>query len=111
MTLGFTLSYLALIVLIPLAGVVLRSASLGWAELWAIVADHRTLNALEISFGASLIAATVNAVFGLVVAWVLTRYRFPGRRILDAIRDLPFALPTAGAGIHLDSPYETNSWI
>src|SRR3546814_7467226 len=99
MTLGFTLSYLALIVLIPLAGVVLRSASLGWAELWAIVADRRTLNALEISFGASLIAATVNAVFGVVVAWVLTRYRFPGRRILDAIVALPFAMPQAVAGI------------
>ncbi len=111
MALGFTLAYLALIVLIPLAGVVWRSASLGWADFWAIASNRRTVNALEISFGASLIAATVNAVFGVVVAWVLTRYRFPGRRVLDAIVDLPFALPTAVAGIALTSLYAPNGWL
>src|SRR5690606_30314549 len=111
MALGFTLSYLALIVLIPLAGVVWRAASLGWAEFWAIASDPRTVNALEISFGASLIAAVVNAVFGVIVAWVLVRYRFPGRRVLDGIVDLPFALPTAVAGIALTSLYAPNGWL
>lgn len=111
MALGFTLSYLAVIVLIPLAGVVWRSASLGWAEFWSIATDQRTLQALEISFGASLIAALVNAVFGVIVAWVLVRYRFPGRRILDAIVDLPFALPTAVAGIALTALYAPNGWL
>jgi sulfate/thiosulfate transport system permease protein len=109
--LGFTLSYLALIVLIPLAGVVWRSASLGWAEFWSIATDRRTVNALEISFGASFLAALVNVVFGVVVAWVLVRYRFPGRRVLDAIVDLPFALPTAVAGIALTSLYAPNGWL
>jgi sulfate transport system permease protein len=111
MALGFTLSYLAAIVLIPLAGLAWRSASLGWVEFWAIAAEQRTLNALRISFGASLIAATVNAIFGVVIAWVLTRYRFPGRRVLDAIVDLPFALPTAVAGIALTSLYAPNGWL
>jgi sulfate transport system permease protein len=111
MALGFTLSYLAAIVLIPLAGLAWRSASLGWDEFWAIATERRTLNALQISFGASLIAATVNAIFGVVIAWVLTRYRFPGRRVLDAIVDLPFALPTAVAGIALTSLYAPNGWL
>lgn len=111
MALGFTLSYLAAIVLIPLAGLAWRSASLGWGEFWAIATERRTLNALQISFGASLIAATVNAIFGVVIAWVLTRYRFPGRRVLDAIVDLPFALPTAVAGIALTSLYAPNGWL
>jgi len=111
MALGFTLTYLTLIVLIPLAGVVWRSAELGWAEFWAIAGDRRTLNALRISFGASLIAATVNVLFGVIVAWVLTRYRFFGRRVLDAIVDLPFALPTAVAGIALTSLYAPNGWL
>lgn len=111
MALGFTLSYLAAIVLIPLAGLAWRSASLGWDEFWAIATEQRILNALQISFGASLIAATVNAIFGVVIAWVLTRYRFPGRRVLDAIVDLPFALPTAVAGIALTSLYAPNGWL
>jgi sulfate transport system permease protein len=111
MALGFTLSYLALVVLIPLAGVVWRSASLGGAEFWSIATDSRTMNALQISFGASFVAALVNAVFGVVVAWVLVRYRFPGRRILDAAVDLPFALPTAVAGIALTSLYAPNGWL
>jgi len=111
MALGFTLAYLALIVLIPLAGLVWRSASLGWSEFWRIAMDDRTVRALEISFGTSLIAATVNVLFGTVVAWVLTRYRFPGRRVLDAMVDLPFALPTAVAGIALTALYAPNGWI
>lgn len=111
MTLGFTLSYLALIVLIPLAGLVWRSAALGWGGFWDVAIDPRTVNALKISFGTSLVAALVNVVFGVIVAWVLVRYRFPGRRIIDAIVDLPFALPTAVAGIALTALYAKNGWI
>lgn len=111
LTLGFTIAYLTLIILIPLSGVAWRTAGLGWAEFWAIATDDRTLKALRISFGASLIAATVNVVFGTVVAWVLVRYRFPGRRIVDAAVDLPFALPTAVAGIALAAIYAPNGWI
>lgn len=111
LTLGFTIAYLTLIILIPLSGVAWRTAGLGWAEFWAIATDERTLKALRISFGASLIAATVNVVFGTVVAWVLVRYRFPGRRIVDAAVDLPFALPTAVAGIALAAIYAPNGWI
>lgn len=110
-TLGFTIAYLTLIILIPLAGVVWRTTGLGWAGFYAVVTDERTVRALQMSFGGSLIAALVNAVFGTVVAWVLVRYRFPGRRILDAAVDLPFALPTAVAGIALASIYASNSWI
>lgn len=111
LTLGFTLVYLSLIVLIPLAGVIWRSASLGWPQFWAIASDERTIQALKISFGASLVAASINVVFGVVVAWVLVRYRFPGRRIVDAAVDLPFALPTAVAGIALTAIYAPNGWI
>lgn len=111
MALGFTLAYLALIVLIPLTGLVWRSTSLGWAGFWTAALDQRTLNALKISFGTSLVAALVNVVFGVIVAWVLVRYRFPGRRIVDAIVDLPFALPTAVAGIALTALYAKNGWI
>jgi sulfate transport system permease protein len=111
MTLGFTLSYLGLIVLVPLAALALRSASLGWSAFWTLATDERTVAALRLSFGASFIAATVNAVFGLLLAWVLVRYRFPGRRIVDAVIDLPFALPTAVAGIALTSLYAPNGWI
>ncbi len=111
LTFGFTIVYLTLIILIPLSGVAWRSAELGWADFWAIATDERTLKALEISFGASLIAAVVNVVFGVLVAWVLVRYRFPGRRIVDAAVDLPFALPTAVAGIALAAIYAPNGWI
>lgn len=110
-TLGFSLAYLALIILIPLSGLAWRSASLGWADFFAIATDRRTLKALEISFGASLIAAAVNVVFGTIVAWVLVRYEFPGRRVVDAMVDLPFALPTAVAGIALTTLYAPNGWI
>ncbi|MGC4026029.1 MAG: sulfate ABC transporter permease subunit CysT [Mesorhizobium sp.] len=109
--LGFTIAYLSLIVLIPLSGVALRAAALGWSDFWALVTDERTLKALEISFGASLVAAIVNVIFGTLVAWVLVRYRFPGRRLIDAAVDLPFALPTAVAGIALAAIYAPNGWV
>ncbi|RLP27163.1 sulfate ABC transporter permease subunit CysT [Mesorhizobium sp. YM1C-6-2] len=111
LTLGFTIAYLTLIILIPLSGVVWRTTGLGWTEFWAIATDERTVKSLQISFGASLIAALVNVVFGVVVAWVLVRYRFPGRRIVDAVVDLPFALPTAVAGIALAAIYAPNGWV
>ncbi|ABC24195.1 sulfate ABC transporter permease subunit CysT [Rhodospirillum rubrum] len=111
MTLGFTLAYLGLLVLLPLAAVVIKAASLGPADFWAIATAPRTLAALRLSFGAALLAAAINMVFGLLVAWVLVRYDFPGRRILDALVDLPFALPTAVAGIALTGLYANNGWI
>ena len=111
LALGFTLTYLSLIVLIPLAALVLKSATLGFEGFWEVVTGPRTLAALELSFFTSLFAATVNAVFGVIIAWVLVRYRFPGRRLLDAFVDLPFALPTAVAGIALTAIYAPNGWI
>jgi sulfate transport system permease protein len=111
LTLGLSLAYLTLIILIPLSGLAWRSAALGWADFWAIASDERTLNSLRISFGTALIAAIVNVVFGTLVAWVLVRYRFPGRRIIDAMVDLPFALPTAVAGIALTTLYAPNGWL
>ena len=111
LTLGFTVTYLTLIILIPLAGIAWRAAGLGWEDFLAIAADERTLAALRVSFGASLIAAAVNVLFGTLVAWVLVRYRFPGRRIVDAAIDLPFALPTAVAGIALAAIYAPNGWM
>jgi sulfate transport system permease protein len=111
LTLGFSLTYLSAIVLIPLVALVLRSASLGWSDFWAIAADRRTLTALRLSFGASLAAASINALFGVLIAWVIVRYRFPGRRLVDAFIDLPFALPTAVAGIALTALYAPNGWL
>lgn len=111
LTLGFTLAYLSLIALIPLFGLFLRTADLTWGQFWATVTDARVLAAYRLSFGASLIAATVNVLFGAIVAWVLVRYRFPGRRLVDAIIDLPFALPTAVAGISLTAVYAHTGWI
>ncbi|MBX3598885.1 MAG: sulfate ABC transporter permease subunit CysT [Rhizobiaceae bacterium] len=111
LALGFTIAYLSLIVLIPLSGVGVRAAALGWDGFWAMVTDERTVKALQVSFGTSLIAAFVNVVFGTLVAWVLVRYRFPGRRLIDAAVDLPFALPTAVAGIALAAIYAPNGWI
>src|SRR3954471_13051975 len=111
LALGFSLAYLTLIILIPLSGLAWRSAALGWSEFWAIATDERVVKSLELSFGASLIAAAVNVVFGSIVAWVLVRYRFPGRRIVDAMVDLPFALPTAVAGIALTSLYAPKGWL
>ena len=111
LALGFTLTYLSLIVLIPLAGLVLKSATLGLAGFLDVVTGPRTLAALRLSFVTALIAASLNAVFGVIIAWVLIRYRFPGRRLLDAFVDLPFALPTAVAGIALTALYAPNGWI
>jgi sulfate transport system permease protein len=108
LSLGYTVAYLSLIVLIPLAGLGFRSATLGWDEFWRIATDERVVKALQLSFGAALLAAIVNTVFGVLVAWVLVRYRFSGRRWLEAAVDLPFALPTAVAGIALASLYAPN---
>jgi sulfate/thiosulfate transport system permease protein len=111
LSLGYTLTYLTLIVLIPLAGLVLSAASLGWTEFAKVAADQRVIHALIVSFGTAFAAALVNVVFGIIVAWVLVRYNFPGKRILDAVVDLPFALPTAVAGIALTALYAPNGWI
>jgi sulfate transport system permease protein len=111
LTLGFTLAYLGLIVLLPLAGLVARTFDLSPAELWAIASTPRVAAAFRVSFGTALIAAMVNVVFGLLVAWVLVRYRFPGHRLVDGLVDLPFALPTAVAGIALTALYAPNGWI
>jgi sulfate transport system permease protein len=111
LTMGFTILYLCLIVLIPLAGLVAKSAALSWADFWKTATDDRVLASLRLSFGASLAGAAINAVCGFVVAWVLVRYKFPGRRIVDAIIDLPFALPTAVSGIALTAIYAPNGWV
>ena len=111
LALGFTLAALSLIVLIPLAALVLRAGSIGPAEFLKIAQDPRVLAALRLSFGTALIAALINTVFGLLIAWVLVRYRFPGRRIVDAAVDLPFALPTAVAGISMAAIYAPNGPI
>lgn len=111
LALGFTVAALSLIVLIPLSALVLRAASIGPTAFWAIASDPRTLAALRLSFGAAFIAAAINTVFGLLLAWVLVRYRFPGRRFIDAAVDLPFALPTAVAGIAMAAVYAPNGWI
>ena len=111
LALGFTLLYLSLIVLIPLSAAFIRTASLTWVEFWNIVTTPRVLASYRLTFGASFAAALVNAVFGLLVAWVLVRYRFPGKKLVDALVDLPFALPTAVAGIALTALYAGNGWI
>ncbi|MBK6007693.1 sulfate ABC transporter permease subunit CysT [Ramlibacter ginsenosidimutans] len=111
LSLGYALLYLCLIVLIPLAALVLKSFSLSWDQFWAAVSSPRVLASYRLTFGASLIAALVNVVFGLLVAWVLVRYSFPGKRIVDALVDLPFALPTAVAGISLTALLAGNGWI
>jgi len=111
LTLGLTLTYLSLIVLIPLSALFLRTFELTWDEFWAKVTSPRALAAFRLSFGAALVAALVNAVFGLLVAWVLVRYRFPLKRLVDAFVDLPFALPTAVAGIALTTLYAPEGWL
>jgi sulfate transport system permease protein len=111
LSLGYTLAYLGLIVLLPLGALVLRASALGPAGIVAVALDPRVAAALRISFGLSLAAAAVNVVFGLLTAWVLTRYQFPGRRLLDAAVDLPFALPTAVAGLALSALYAPNGLI
>jgi sulfate transport system permease protein len=111
LTLGFTLFYLSIIVLIPLTALLLRPWELGWDGFAAAITAPRALAALKLSFGGAAIAALVNAVFGLIVAWALVRYRFPGKRLIDALVDLPFALPTAVAGIALSALYAQNGWL
>ena len=110
-TLGYTLVYLSLIVLVPLGALVVRTADIPLSQIWAAVTGPRALAAFRLSFGASIAAGLVNALFGLLVAWVLTRYRFPGRALVDALVDLPFALPTAVAGIALTSLYAPNGLL
>jgi sulfate transport system permease protein len=111
LTLGITVAWLGLIVLVPLAALAVKSTSLTWERFWAVVSDPRVVAALELSFGAALVAAVVNAVAGTIIAWGLVRYRFPGRKLIDAVIDLPFALPTAVAGIALTALYAPNGWI
>jgi sulfate transport system permease protein len=109
--LGLTMAYMGLIVLIPLSTLFVKPAALGWSGFWAAVSTPRALASYRLTFGAALLAALINAVFGLLVAWVLARYRFPGRKIIDALVDLPFALPTAVAGIALTSVYAEHGAI
>jgi len=111
LTFGYTLFYLSIIVLIPLLALALKAATVPFGEIVEIATSRRTLSALRVSFGSSLIAALVNVVFGVIVAWVLVRYKFPGKRVFDAIVDLPFALPTAVAGIALSTLYAPKGWI
>jgi sulfate transport system permease protein len=111
LTLGITLTWLSLIVLIPLAGLMAKTATLTWARFWETVSSERTVNALALSFGGAFVAAIVNVIAGTIIAWCLVRYRFPGRRLADAIIDLPFALPTAVAGIALTALYAPNGWL
>jgi sulfate transport system permease protein len=110
-TLGYTLFYLGLIVLIPLSAAFLKTSTMGWEAFWHAVTSPRVLASYRLSFGGALIAAAVNALFGLLVAWVLVRYTFPGKRLIDALVDLPFALPTAVAGIALTAVYAGNGWL
>jgi sulfate/thiosulfate transport system permease protein len=111
LSLGFTLFYLGLIVLVPLSTLVLKTSTLGWRAFWTTVTDEEVVAAYKLSFGASALAALANTVFGGLVAWVLVRYRFPGKRLIDGLVDLPFALPTAVAGISLTSIYAPDGWI
>jgi sulfate/thiosulfate transport system permease protein len=111
LTMGFTLFYLSAIVLIPLAGLVIRTLELSWADFWRLATTPRALAAYRLTFGASLIAAVANAIFGTLLAWVLVRYEFPGRRFIDAMVDFPFALPTAVAGLTLANLFAANGWV
>jgi len=111
LSLGFTLFYLGLIVLIPLSAVFLKTFSMSWDDFWKAVSSERVLASYRLSFGASLIGAALNVFFGGIVAWVLVRYSFPGKKIVDALVDLPFALPTAVAGIALTALYSSNGWL
>jgi sulfate transport system permease protein len=111
LTLGFTLIYLSAIVLLPFAALILRACELSWAEFWRMATTDRAMAAYELTFGASLLAALANAVFGTLLGWVLVRYEFPGRRILDAMVDFPFALPTAVAGLTLANLFSDSGWL
>src|SRR4051812_18834585 len=111
LTMGFTLFYLSAIVLIPFAGLIIRACGLSWEDFWKLATADRALSAYRLTFGASLIAAVSNAIFGTLLAWVLVRYEFPGRRFMDAIVDVPFALPTAVAGLTLANLFAANGWL
>jgi sulfate transport system permease protein len=111
LTIGFTLLYLTALVLIPITGLVIRALGLTWADFWRLATTERALTAYQLTFGASLVAAAANAAFGTLLAWVLVRYTFPGRRLIDAIVDFPFALPTAVAGLTLASLFDKNGWL
>lgn len=111
LTLGFSVAYLSLLILIPLMVLMLHAASVGPEKFWQLATDPRLVSALKVSFFSAVIAALINVVFGTILAWVLVRYRFPGRRLVDAMVDLPFALPTAVAGIALTTLYASSGWI
>jgi len=111
LALGYTLVYLSLLILLPLGGMILKTAELGFGQIMDIALGERSLAAFRVTFGASLLAAMINAFFGLIVAWILVRYSFPGKRFIDALVDLPFALPTAVAGITLATLYAGNGWL
>src|SRR5882672_11021653 len=111
LTMGTTLLFLSGIVLIPFAGLVLRTLELSWSDFWGLATTPRAIAAYRLTFGASLVAAIANAVFGTLLAWVLVRYEFPGRRFIDSIVDFPFALPTAVAGLTLSSLFAANGWL
>jgi len=111
LTMGCTMLYLSLVVLVPLAALIARGGGMGWRAFWEAAASPRVIASYRLTFGAALAAAAINAAFGTVVAWVLVRYRFPGRRLIDAMVDLPFALPTAVSGIALTAIYAKNGWI
>jgi sulfate transport system permease protein len=111
LTLGYTLLYLSLIVLIPLSALLLRTSAMPWQRFWAAVSDERVVAAYRLTFLAALVAAAINALFGFLVAWCLVRYRFPGRKLLDALVDLPLALPTAVSGIALTAIFAKTGWL
>jgi sulfate/thiosulfate transport system permease protein len=111
LTLGFTLCYLSALVLVPIAGLIVRSCGLSWSDFWHLATTDRALAAYRLTFGASLVAAVANALFGTLLAWVLVRYEFPGRKLLDAMVDFPFALPTAVAGLTLANLFAANGWL
>jgi sulfate transport system permease protein len=111
LTMGYTVFYLSLVVLLPLGALVIKSTTLGWSGFWQAAWNPRVVASYQLTFGASLVAATINAIFGLMVAWTLVRYTIPGKRLIDAMIDLPFALPTAVSGIALTAVYAKNGWI
>lgn len=111
LTLGYTIFYLSLIVILPISALFLKTATLGWSEFWAIVSSPRVVASYRLTFGASLVGALINAFFGFIVAWTLVRYSFPGKKIIDALVDLPFALPTAVSGIALTAIYAPTGWV
>ncbi|WP_421721844.1 sulfate ABC transporter permease subunit CysT [Anaerobacillus alkaliphilus] len=111
LTFGFTMFYLGLIIILPLSMVFINTASMGWSDFWSTITEPRVVASYKLSFGSAFVAATINAVFGVLIAWVLVRYQFPGKAFIDGLVDLPFALPTAVAGIALTTLYTTNGWV